>query len=63
MQKHILVKDDKYEGKYVAFTSVIDHTIIAQGKNPKVVMEKAKANGADQPLIMFVPHKKTSFCY
>lgn len=42
MEKNILVRDDKYEGKYVAFTSVVDHTVIAKGDNPERVMAAAK---------------------
>jgi hypothetical protein len=63
MKDHILVKDSKYEGKYVAFQSVDDHTIIADGDEPERVMKEAKEKGAKQPLLMFIPNKDMSFCF
>jgi hypothetical protein len=61
--KHTLVKDSNYEGKFVALRSVIDHTVVAFGDEPEKVSQEAKKNGADQPLIMYVPDKNMSFCY
>ncbi len=61
MDKHILVKDSKYEGGYVAFTSVTDHTVIAFGKEPEEVIDKAKKI-SEHPMILFVPAKDMT-CY
>ncbi|MGA2916568.1 MAG: DUF5678 domain-containing protein [Sedimentisphaerales bacterium] len=63
MDKHTLVKDSRYEGKYVAFTSVVDHTVIAYGSKPEDVMEKAKKAGASHPMIFFVPDKNMTCCF
>ena len=63
MDRHVLVKDEKYGGKYVAMRSVIDHTVIAEGQNPEEVLKKAKENGCDQPMIMYVPDKSMTCCY
>ncbi|MCX5632223.1 MAG: DUF5678 domain-containing protein [Phycisphaerae bacterium] len=63
MDKHVLVKDSKYEGGYVAFTSVTNHTVIAYGSKPEDVMRKAKEAGASHPMIFFVPEKNMTCCY
>jgi hypothetical protein len=62
MERHILVKDPKYEGEYVAFTSVVNHTIIAHGKKPEKVREQAKKI-APNPMVFFVPAKNMTCCY
>ncbi len=60
---NILVRDEKYEGKYVAFRSVSDHTVIAEGQTPESVLESAKKNGYDHPMVLYVPNKDISCCY
>lgn len=45
-QKHVLVKDSKYEGKYVAFRSITDHQIIAVGNKPEDVKRQAEEAGS-----------------
>lgn len=62
-QKHVLVKDSKYEGKYVAFRSLNDHKIVAVGNKPEDVKRKAEEAGASQPMIFFVPNKNMTCCY
>ncbi|HBG25553.1 MAG: hypothetical protein A2Y10_05125 [Planctomycetes bacterium GWF2_41_51] len=62
MDNFVLVKDPKYEGGYVAFTSVTDHTIVASGKTRKEVREKAK-KFSPNPMVFFVPAKDLSFCF
>lgn len=63
MEKTMLVKDDKYEGKYVAFVSVTDHKIVAEGESPEDVFNEAKKSGCPQPMIVFVPDKGMTCCY
>jgi len=63
MDKNTLVKDARYEGRYVAFRSAIDHSVIADGDNPQNVMRDAKKAGAEHPMIVFIPDKKMTCCY
>ena len=49
-----LVKDSKYQGQYVAFASS-GNDIIASGKNPSDVIDKARKQGIDVPSIAYVP--------
>ena len=63
MNGKILVRDEKYEGKYVAFKSTFDLTVVSYGDNPKEVFDDAKSKGSDVPLLMFVPEHGISCCY
>lgn len=50
-----LIKDEKYNGKYVAVKDFTDQTIIADGKSPNEVFENAIKKGVNNPVIFFVP--------
>jgi hypothetical protein len=63
MDDNILVRDDKYEGKYVAFQSVVDHTVVAEGSDASKVMQDAKENGVENPMLVFIPDKNMTCCY
>jgi len=57
MPSRTLVNDKKYIGKYVAIVSFNDRKIIASGKDPITVCEKAEQKGFADPLIIYVqPH-------
>ncbi|MEM7816828.1 MAG: DUF5678 domain-containing protein [Candidatus Aenigmatarchaeota archaeon] len=55
--ENILIKEDKYSGRYVAIKDFYDDTVIADGKTPQEVYEKAMKKGFNNPVILFVPHK------
>ncbi len=63
MENNILVRDDKYEGKYVAFVSIADHTVIAQGDDAQHVMDEAKSSGAEHPMLIYIPDKDMTCCF
>jgi len=63
VENNILVRDEKHEGKYVAFRSVVDRTIVAEGDNPDNVVRDAKKAGYEHPMIMYVPSKNMTCCY
>ncbi|MBM3249081.1 MAG: hypothetical protein FJZ10_06675 [Candidatus Omnitrophica bacterium] len=52
-----LIKDRKYNGRYVAIKDFNDNTVIADGKDPQETYEKALKNGYKDPVILFVPFK------
>lgn len=62
-ERNILVRDNKHEGKFIAFRSVSDRTIVAEGSNPDTVILKAKKAGYENPMIMYVPDKNLTCCY
>ena len=51
----VLIREEGYEGKYVALRSLSDRTVIASGDDPEIVMKKARVQSADEPAILFVP--------
>ena len=38
---NVLIKSEKYNGKYVAIKSFTDYTVIGEGKEPKEAIEEA----------------------
>ena len=52
---NILVKEEKYSGRFVALKDFKDKTVIVDGKSPKEVLEKAIEKGYKNPVILFVP--------
>ncbi len=61
--KQVLVTDKKYEGKYVAFDSSKGKKIIASGRNPGKLIEKARRLGVSIPAIVFVPKGNAAYIY
>jgi hypothetical protein len=54
---NVLVKEEKYSGRYVAMKDFNDFTIVADGKDPKETMENALKRGIAEPVILYVPIK------
>lgn len=54
----VLVKEaHKYSGKYVATRSFRNKTVISSGDDLVTVYESAKAKGAKDPVVVYVPKK------
>lgn len=53
----VLVKGKKYVGKYVAMVSFNKKAVVASGKDPIDVRNRAERKGVDCPVIMYVPPK------
>ena len=53
----ILVKDEKFSGKYVAISSMEDVKVISSGNDPAEAYEGAVKNGCADPLILYIPKK------
>lgn len=54
---NILVKDEKYNGRYVALKDFNDSTVISDGKDPKEAFESAVKKGVPEPVILYMPNK------
>jgi len=63
MKDQTLVTDKKYEGKWVAFASLTDHTVLAFGEDPAEVMEQARAAGSKEPVIVYIPKSEMAWVY
>lgn len=55
--EHILIREKKYNGRYVAIKDFDDTTVISDGKDPKKVYDRAIKEGCPNPVILFVPTK------
>ena len=62
-RKQVLVSEEGHEGKYVALRSVADRTVVASGDDPEAVMQEARARGAAQPVLFFVPSHDITLVY
>lgn len=58
----VLVNTNEYNGKYVALVSVEDNTIVGAGVTPEEALNKAKKNGIQSPLLLYVPEKDLVYC-
>ena len=52
-----LIKDNRYNGKYVAIKDFSDSTVIGEGVTPQEAYEKAIQKGHKHPVITFIPIK------
>ena len=52
-----LIKDNKYNGRYIAIKDFTDNTIVGDGKEPQEAYEKALGKGFKDPVILYVPLK------
>ncbi len=52
-----LIKDNRYNGKYVALKDFNDSTVISDGATPQEAYEKAIQKGYRHPVLIFVPPK------
>jgi len=53
----VLLKDAKYEGRYVAIRDFDNAVVIADGKSPDEVYAKATKKGVRNPVVFYVPIK------
>ena len=54
---NVLVRDEKYSGRYVALKNFDDSTIVSDGKDPKEAFENAIKKGIIEPVILYIPVK------
>ena len=52
-----LLKNNDFDGKYVAMKDFSDNTVIADGITPQEAYEKARKKGHENPVVTFVPIK------
>jgi hypothetical protein len=54
---NVLVRDEGYNGRYVALKNFDDSTIVSDGKDPKEAFENAIKKGVIEPVILYIPVK------
>ena len=59
-----LIDDNRdFGGQFVATFSFKDRKVVAYGFDRQKVIKEAKENGAERPVIIFVPPKDQLFCF
>lgn len=61
MRDHVLIKEKKFEGRYVALQDIDHPSPIADGKSPDEVYASAVKKGFTEPLIFYVPLQGSNF--
>jgi len=61
--ENFLVRTNEYDGRYVALRSFEDHTIVGVGDDPEAALEDARANGVDEPVLVYVEEKDSVQIY
>lgn len=59
----ILLRSERYSGKYVALKSTSDDTVVGSGNAPEEALREARAAGHDSPVLFYVPEKKSIHIY
>lgn len=57
-----LISDPQYQGKYVAFASCNDNTVVGSGKSRKEARKQAIRQGLDDPFVLYVPTSHRVHC-
>ena len=61
--KPVIVKVPSNNDTIVATRSVADPTVVAHGRNLRIVFQKAARAGVKAPAIMFVPRQNTRYVF
>jgi hypothetical protein len=59
----VLVKTDKFNGRYVAMKSFSDNTIVGVGDDPEKALEDAKGKGFKDPVLLYIPEQDIVHIY
>jgi len=63
MKPRVLVKDEKYCGRYVALRSFDDNTVVGSGKTPGRALKQARDAGEEHPVLLYVHPKDAVLIY
>ncbi len=61
--KKVLVKTEKYNGRYVAMKNFDDKTIVGVSDDPGKALRAAESKGHENAVILYVPEKDTVHIY
>ena len=59
----VLIKDEKYIGKYVALKDFDDNKVCGSGNTPEEAYKQAEKNGCHNAVIIFAPLKDLTQVY
>ena len=61
--EQVLLNTERYNGRYVAFKSFEDHTVVGVGDGPESALNDALSKGFDNPVLLYVPEKEAVHIY
>jgi hypothetical protein len=61
--KPVIIKVPRKGDKILALRSGSDHTVVAHGRNLRVVVENAGKSGAKQPVFAFIPKENVRYIF
>jgi hypothetical protein len=59
----VLVKTDRYNGRYVAMKSFTDSAIVGSGEDPETALKEAAEKGFKDPVLVYIPEKEMVHIY
>jgi hypothetical protein len=59
----VMIKTDKYNGRYVAMKSFDDHTVVGVGDDPETAIKDATSKGYKNPVLLYIPEKELVHIY
>lgn len=59
----VLVKTDRYNGRYVAMKSFTNSTIVGSGEDPETALKEAAEKGFKDPVLVYIPEKEMVHIY
>ncbi len=63
MKNKLVQKQEQYEGLYVTTKSFASKKVMTSGKNPIDVINRAKAMGVEEPVIIYIPPSNKGFVF
>lgn len=61
--ERLMIKSNKYNGKYVAMASIGDNTVIGHGSSPEEALNKAREKGVENPFLLYIPDEDLVHIY
>ena len=55
MENLLVDEQDEYKGRYVTTCSPTSHKVVSSSASPSEAIEKAKASGCDEPILIYIP--------
>jgi hypothetical protein len=61
--ENVLVKTDKYNGRYVAMKGFDDNTIVGVGDDPQEALKDAEEKGYKDAVLLYIPESNMVHIY
>ena len=59
----VLIKTNRYNGRYVAMKGFDDHTVVGSGEDPETALQEAESKGYQEAVLVYIPEKEMIHIY